>query len=121
MGRFTQQNIGHRKVDFRRGEMAKGLRESTLARTGVASEIGGCQYEMSLPSFNPFLQSMWFLLGEWREAIVYLRAYWNRVQNSKCDDITEMVLHFDCFAYKGVLDLLKILSKHIRKKAGSGL
>ncbi len=30
-----------------------------------------------------------------------------------------MMLHFDCFAYKGVLEFLTILSKHLKNIKGS--
>ncbi len=108
-------NLTHEEKRWRRG-----MRGSTLERTGVASEIGERQFATSRLRFNPILASMWDVLGQWRKELGEVRADWNEhwealQKSKKAPDNSMHVLHFDTFAYKGVLAFLKALSNNMGK------
>jgi len=94
----------------------KGMRGSTLERSGVAGEIGERQFAISRNKFNPILASMWDMLGQWRKGLAEVRADWEEYGmefNAKASpDNLLHLLHFDVFAYKGVLAFLMALAKN---------
>ncbi len=94
----------------------KGMRGSTLERSGVAGEIGERQFAISRNKFNPILASMWDVLGQWRKELAEVRADWEEYGmefNAKASpDNLLHLLHFDVFAYKGVLAFLMALAKN---------
>lgn len=91
----------------------KGLRGTTLERTGVSHEVGAPIAPADVQKFNPILRSLWPLLATWRDNLAALRAEWKNhllsVGNGPQDT---SILHFDIFAYKGALTFLRELEAH---------
>ncbi len=76
----TLRNTHFQSRTERERAWLENINLSRTDRMAVAAEIGPGRLQRALPTFSPLLQSMWFLLKDWRGALNIRTSDWRNLE-----------------------------------------